>query len=178
MNITLNEFQHGVRIIAYFAIFEILLCIYIGIREKIWKHKILKADHYIKLADKIKGMSPRRFEYFCRDLYIALGHKAYATAASADGGKDVVVDEKIYVECKHYLGNTKVSYPTVLKLNGICALRKKKGVIFTTGRLTINAKEFCMEAGIEIIDMDRIMDMCRQIGNERVLRIAGMKYED
>lgn len=57
------------------------------------------------IKERIKLMSPRDFEAFCACLYRMLGYRAILTEATADGGKDVILEkngEFTFIECKHW----------------------------------------------------------------------------
>lgn len=50
----------------------------------------------------LTAFTPRQFEEICYELFQALGDDAYLMEDGPDGGKDVILDNKIYVECKRY----------------------------------------------------------------------------
>ncbi|WP_160360589.1 restriction endonuclease [Clostridium chromiireducens] len=105
----------------------------------------------------LKSLSPRQFEYFCAELFRELGHKVYLMPDGPDGGKDVILDDKIYVECKRY--NTDIiGRPICQKLLGaVEADDMKKGIIFTNGKLTDTALEmFAKTKRLELWNIDTI----------------------
>lgn len=77
-------------------------------------------------------MTPRDFEIFCAELFEKHGYKAFVTPATADGGKEIILRNKL---CKHYKGS--VGRPIAQKLVGAMSVDKvQNGIIITTGSFT------------------------------------------
>ncbi|MVX64823.1 hypothetical protein GKZ28_14080 [Clostridium chromiireducens] len=106
----------------------------------------------------LKLLSPRQFEYFCAELFKALGHKVYLMPDGPDGGKDVIVDDEIYVECKRYNGSFMIGREICQKLLGaVEADNMKKGIVFTNGKIHNNGAEmFAKTRRLELWNIDTI----------------------
>lgn len=90
----------------------------------------------------LAGFTPRQFEIFCYELFKALGYRAYLTPPGPDGGKDVIVNNNTYVECKRY-NSSIIGREICQKLLGaLIADKMKEGIIFTNGKINQNAIEF------------------------------------
>lgn len=105
----------------------------------------------------LSGLTPRQFEIFCYELFMALGYDAYLLPDGPDGGKDVILNKKIYVECKRYNKAT-VGREICQKLLGaITGDKMESGIIFTIGKINSNAKEFLRKIdNIQIWDFEKI----------------------
>lgn len=120
-------------------------------------------NYKILIKNAIKTFDGRDFEYFVANMFKFLGHKAYVTAATRDGGIDIVVDSIIGVECKCYRENNKVSSPIVLKLIGALSTKGlESGIIVTSSTFSNDAYSICPN-DIELWDMDDIMNKCVKI---------------
>lgn len=120
----------------------------------------------LQLISILKSLSPRQFEVFCAKLFEALGNKAILTSATNDGGKDVIVNNRIYVECKRY--NIDVVGREICQklLGAVEADGMEKGIVFTNGRVHQNAIEIVKKTKrLEIWDMDRIYNEFNAIEN-------------
>lgn len=118
---------------------------------------------HLQIQKLIKRMSPRQFEIFCCELFKANGHKARLTPPSNDYGRDIIIDKKIFVECKHYSEYNFIGREILQKLVGSMeAFNINHGMVITTGKIHSNAIEYAKRVSktklIELIDMNDIMD--------------------
>lgn len=129
----------------------------------------------------LKQLSPRQFEYFCSEFFRELGHEVYLMPDGPDGGKDVIVDDKIYVECKRY-NTTTVGREICQKLLGaVEADGMNKGIIFTNGRVHDNALEmFAKTKRLELWNTDTIYLKLNSLENHKSSLILdkSLKYSD
>jgi restriction system protein len=133
---------------------EALLSSYEQIRESV------EAD----LLDRVRSVSPERFEKLVLDLLLKLGYggafgSGIHLGRSGDGGIDGVIQQDklgldlIYVQAKRWQGN--VGPSTVREFAGaLSAHRADKGVIITTSSFTAEAKKDAerMAGRIALID--------------------------
>lgn len=112
----------------------------------------------------LTAFTPRQFEEFCYELFQALGYNAYLMEDGPDGGKDVILDNKIYVECKRYNSDT-VGREICQKLLGaVTADKKEAGIIFTNGKIAPTATEFVDRVeNLSIWDFDKIYEAANSL---------------
>ena len=104
---------------------------------------------YIGLPDStgdrlevLRGISPREFEQLVEHLYAEKGYQTELTRATADGGRDIIAtlsgpgrQEKILVECKHYISTVGVAFARQL-LGVVSDERVNKGALVTTANFS------------------------------------------
>jgi HJR/Mrr/RecB family endonuclease len=117
--------------------------------------------NYEVVRRNLRYMSPREFEEFTAKLFNQLGYSSKITQATRDGGKDVILNNNIYIECKHYQGS--VGREIANKLYGVmCADGVKGGIIITTGHFTTDCINFCKRVGILLYDMNDILKLYKK----------------
>jgi predicted helicase len=145
----------------------------------LWKDLML-----IKM--RLQLMNSREFEVFCGELLMLLGYNVIITKTTRDEGKDIVIyntdKSETFVECKLYDEelNSIISRPIAQKLVG--AMRheevmkniKVNGTIITTSRFTDEAKEYCDDMGIIMINTNKILDIVQILNMNDVLCAAGL----
>lgn len=107
----------------------------------------------------LQGFTPRQFEIFAHELFKALGYDSYLMPEGPDGGKDIIVNNKYYVECKRY-NSAFIGREICQKLLGaVVADNMEEGVIFTNGNLHENAIEFLKKTDkIDVWDFYKIYE--------------------
>lgn len=141
-------------------ILSAILILYI-IHKKV--KKPLTHKDVILLKRKINNMSPDKFEYFCAYMFVLLGYNAHVTSSTRDGGKDVIVNNSMYIECKHW--KAKVGRPVAMKLYGaMSADGIKKGYIMTSSSFTKDCLIFCKRTNIICYDLNDILNICKKVG--------------
>ncbi len=115
-----------------------------------------------------QALSPESFERFCADLLKHLGlERVRVTGVTGDKGIDgegylplgPIVTAKIAFQCKRYSGP--VSSREVQSFQGAVG-DAEKGIFFTTGYFTDNARDAARRPGckpIELIDGDRLIEL-------------------
>jgi restriction system protein len=140
---------------------EALVSSYEQIRESV------EAD----LLDRVRSVSPDRFEKLVLDLLLKLGYggafgSGIHLGRSGDGGIDGVIQQDklgldlIYVQAKRWQGN--VGPATVREFAGaLSAHRANKGVIITTSSFTAEAKKDAerMAGRIALIDGSQLASL-------------------
>jgi restriction system protein len=123
-----------------------------------------------EIENMIRAMSPREFEIFTGNLFKALGYDVEVTQETADGGKDVILNNRIYVEAKHFAPDNFCGRVILQKLEGaIFADGMESGILVTTGRFNENAYEYARKAGnIELWDMPKILDAISKTEKRKV----------
>lgn len=126
----------------------------------------------------LSAFSPRQFEVFCYELFKALGYKAHLTPEGPDGGKDVIVNSNIYVECKRY-NSTMIGREICQKLLGaLTADKMKEGIIFTNGQIHQNAIDFMHKTDkIKLWDSKIIYEKANSLKSYKLSRLIDMVLE-
>lgn len=121
---------------------------------------------YNKMKQAIIDASPRQFEIICANLFRMNGHYVELTPEGNDYGRDVIVDDEIYVECKHYVGTEMVGREICQKLIGSCAANGiRHGIVITAGAFHENACEYADrlngngEFYLELWDIDDLLEL-------------------
>lgn len=158
----------------------LILCMSLG--YKLYK-RIDDYRHYkeigmnsIKLQQDILKMDGFQFEVFCAELYKALGHKCERTESTNDHGRDCIIDDNTFVECKHYTGtNLQVGREICQKLIGSMEyFNITRGIIFTTGKIHNNAFEYAKGLkykSLEFVNLDDIMQMLFKVDVNKIPNI-------
>ena len=97
----------------------------------------------------VGSATPREFEFLVSELWRSLGYETEVTAATRDGGKDVVARRRVggrdlvlYIECKHYSPGNKVAVRYVRELYGVKERDSADAAILvTTSDFTRNARD-------------------------------------
>ncbi len=93
----------------------------------------------------LRRLSPREFELACAELFRSLGYQVRVTPPQSDRGADMVVTRagvRGIVECKHFLGDRRVTGPTIQKLLGAKEYYgATEAYLVTSGELTAAAWE-------------------------------------
>ncbi len=180
------EFFSGTFIGLFFSvsIALVLLGVVLSIRDKIMapvraKEKLARKKRWKREADEAKKvdqdryfakvreledahrLSPTDFETLVGRLFNSLGYQVATTAATGDGGVDLILTnqgETEIVQCKRYKGNVPVQ--TVREFYGVMVSRRcSKGYIVTTGHFTTAGKAFAQGKGIQLIDGPELAEM-------------------
>lgn len=125
------------------------------------------------LLEKILALSPRDFEYFCKQLLGRMGFENLkVTQKTKDGGFDgdgffvinPLVRIEVVFECKRYQGT--VGLEKVDRLIG--ATNEKdasvKRVLITTGSFSREAEQKAKKSAVELIDGEGLVDLCKEHG--------------
>jgi hypothetical protein len=100
--------------------------------------------------EKMREMSPRKFEELVADMFRNQGYDVTLTTRSYDGGMDVIAVQRsdigtvmTIVECKRYAEDKKVGVDIVRGLYGVVEQKRAtRGIIATTSFFTRGAKTF------------------------------------
>lgn len=144
-------------------------------RKTRYYSSILSTRIDFKLED-LRTMNGREFEVACADIFKYLGYKVKITQATNDEGKDLILDNSIYVECKCWEEDN-ISRPILQKLVGaMVADNITKGVVITTSYFTDNAKEYMAKINknknvnieLKLYDLMDIRDILSNISKEEI----------
>ena len=130
------------------------------------------AEH-AKSRQYLLDLTPQAFESYSAQLFAALGYTVQLTPASRDAGVDAYLKKEGYtgiIQCKHFTkGN--VSRPDLQKFFGVLIHEKaKEGFFLTTGRFTPEALVFVKGKRINLIDIDKLIDMGKGAFSEDFIR--------
>ncbi len=112
-----------------------------------------RAEHLLEYnREKIRGMTPREFEFFVAEIFERLGFTVKITKETRDGGKDIIATKSepipftLIVECKHWGENHKVDVSVVRSVYGVqMAMQANQSVIVTSSKFTRDAREFVQQ---------------------------------
>lgn len=123
----------------------------------------------------LSAFTPRQFEVFTSELFKGLGYDTYLMPEGPDGGKDVILNGKIYVECKRY-NSEAVGREICQKLLGaVVADKMQKGIIFTNGKIHKNAAEFIKKTDlIELWDYEEIYKYATSLKHNKLGKIIDL----
>ena len=114
--------------------------------ERLSRHRLGR----LGTPEGLQKLSPRDFELACAELFRSLGYQVKVTPPQSDKGADLVVTRegvRGIVECKHYLGERKVSGPALQKLLGAKEYhRATEAFLVTSGELTEAAWDVARKA--------------------------------
>lgn len=154
-------------------------------RKTRYYNSILSARIDFKLED-LRTMNGREFEFACADIFKYLGYKVEITQATNDEGKDLILDNSIYVECKCWEEDN-ISRPILQKLVGaMVADNINKGIVITTSYFTDNAKEYMNKINknknvnieLKLYDLMDIRDILNEISKEEIKEEIDKKIID
>lgn len=174
-------------------IIKALLCIplylvFYKFGEKLKEKRRLKElpikEYEKKIIDSINRFDGRDFELFMGFIFEQLGYKSTVSQATRDGGKDIILKDgkgAIYVECKRYASQNKISRPLIQKLVGASVCDGIDRCYFvTTSDFTDEALEYannCMNVEISLLNLDGILDLCKKCDYNTVARWLGYDIE-
>lgn len=98
-------------------------------------------------------LKPRQFEELVAELFSGFGFDVELTAATRDGGRDIVAVKKCgvaalkyLIECKRYAQSKKIGVAFVRALHGVTAKEgANKGILATTGEFSRPAQTYLTE---------------------------------
>ncbi|MGQ3481758.1 restriction endonuclease [Paenibacillus sp. TY11] len=117
-------------------------------------------------------ISPREFEEVVAELFRSKGYEALLTPATRDGGRDIIVKHFVmgkpfimYVECKKYGVENKVSVEVIRGLYGVqTSDRVNAGLIVTTSAFTEDAIDFAKKQGalVSLADINELIQWIKE----------------
>lgn len=149
-----------------------LICMYFGyksaLKYELGKSNIIVPDDAFErmVIGRIRCMDGREFEEFCQYIFMKNGFRSELTPSSHDFGKDIVLNNKIYVECKCYNQNNSISSPMINKLLGSCVSDGITEAIFiTTSYYTSDCYKILEKTkkgivNIKLWDMNDLIILC------------------
>lgn len=171
------------------VIYEISKTIYISIIS-IFKATV-EISHYVRrmvinffalkkigynlneLLDEIYKMTPIQFEIFIAELFKQNGHEVKITPTLNNEKLDIVLDGHIFVECRYYSKNTKISLSMVQELlNSNIMYKGDKCIMVTTGDYTMDSLKYGNQIdNLELMDIVDIEQMLLDLKPEQIGRI-------
>jgi restriction system protein len=135
--------------------------------------ELIQSDVKAGLIERLVALEPAFFEQAVVRLLVAMGYggtggQAAATRLVNDGGIDGVIDQdvlglsKVYVQAKRYARENSVGRPEVQAFVGALSGKAEQGVLITTGRFSLGAREYAeRDARVRIILIDgiRLVDL-------------------
>ena len=122
-----------------------------------------------------------QFEEIVAKIFEMNGYNVQLTSKTGDGGKDIILNHDIYVECKKYKNNA-ITNSIVLKLIGACSVDNiKKAIIITTATYTKSAIEVIENSSnikIERWYTNDLLEMCKEINMLELLEWIGYDPEE
>lgn len=119
----------------------------------------------------LMSMAPRHFEEFVAQLLSDAGYAVQLAPITHDGGYDIIASreagfpglkpEKMLVQCKRW--KNPVGATHVRELAGIRMIaRTSRAALVTTSRFTRDAKTAAEHSGIDLVDVDDLLDWVRK----------------
>jgi restriction system protein len=124
-----------------------------------------------RTLDELQALKPSQFEEFIGDLFRRRGYGIEVVGKSHDGGIDVIVKKdgyKHYIQCKKFITQT-VRVGDVRDFYGaiVDRLAGGKGYFITTNHFTQEAKDFCKNKPIELIDGHQLVKIVMAVNKEK-----------
>lgn len=149
-----------------------------------WGYRSLNNKDLDVIRDNIMMYNGREFEVFIAELYGLLGHKVELTPQSNDGGKDLIIDKEIYIECKAWHNDSQPGREHMQKLMGSCAADGiKKAWFISLNGFNDNAFKYAKQINkrgdfvLSLYDIDYIMNMVKKVNTSELLRRMGYGFE-
>lgn len=129
----------------------------------------------IRTSQDLERLSPREFENLVAKLFERTGYQVRVTAASRDGGVDILAkrsgaltSESIIVQCKHYPRRT-VPVSEVRALYGILRRRDDvhRAILVTSGEFSQDCYDFARGQPIDLIDGQGLLALLQKYPIDR-----------
>ncbi len=126
-----------------------------------------------ELLDEIYKMTPRQFEIFVAELFKQNGYKINLIPTLNNEKLDIILDNHVFVECKHYSRNTKISLSTIQELLDSNIMYKgDKCIVATTGDYTMEALKYVSQIdNLELMSIVNIEQMLFDLNPEQISRV-------
>ena len=160
----------------------IYLCYRYALKLQLEDKGVVVADETFEkmVIGRIRLMSGDDFEEFCTFMFRIAGYNAFKSPASHDMGKDIILNNgQVYVECKCYKKDNKITSPTINKLLGACASDGvKKAIFITTSSYTADCYKILdkTKSGnieLELWNIYDLLSLCGDFDRESVLKWLG-----
>lgn len=140
----------------------------------IWNFRELYNTDINLILNSIKNMDGRDFELFIGYLFELKGCKVEVTQATNDHGVDILVDDNVYIECKHWDKKNLINREIVSKLVGsayaLSGGKDFKTLVITTGRYNRTAIDYAKLTDTKLWDTDDILKMIKELNTTKILR--------
>lgn len=117
----------------------------------------------IRLPEYLREMHPETFERLVCDLFRKMGYEVKHTPYSGDSGVDGYLKKDgdlSILQCKRVKGS--VGEPILRDLFGTMhATGAKEGVVVTTGKVSIQARNWSRNKPIKILELDELVNLIR-----------------
>lgn len=121
----------------------------------------------LQKKDYIRSLSPQQFENVVADIFSKLGYIVKQTPYSNDGGRDAILtkDGKTYLlECKLYSPDNTIGRRDLqIFFAAMQGDKAGKGFYVNTGRFASTAKEYAKANNIELIGIDKLVEMMGEV---------------
>ncbi|MBS4893837.1 MAG: restriction endonuclease [Veillonella parvula] len=156
-----------------YGIWWIFKGIYLAITYKERKLRREYNEYLLETVD-INALDDRDFEIFCAEVFKKQGFEVELTKATGDYGRDIILNNSIYVECKRFNKKGSVGRPILQKLLGSMDMFGiNKGIIITTGKYSNTAIEAARISGKLILwdsyDLFRFLKADKEKAQKMVL---------
>lgn len=117
-------------------------------------------------SSSIQDFDWRAFESLVQEIFRRQGFIAVETPSGPDGGFDIALrknGKRYLVQCKHWKSR-QVGVAPVRELWGVIAASNAAGGFFvTSGRFTVEAKDFASQVKLKLIDGPNLKKLARQV---------------
>ena len=122
----------------------------------------------IRLPEYLRKMHPEKFEHLVCDLFRRMGYEVKNTPFSGDGGVDGYLKKDGHLsilQCKRVKGS--VGEPILRDLFGTMhAAGAKDGFVVTTGKVSVQARDWAEHKPIKILELDELVNLVRAYYSE------------
>lgn len=146
-------------------------------KNPVWNFRKLYNQDINLILQRIDAMDGNEFEDFIAYLFKLDGYEVYQTPKTGDKGTDIILNNSIYVECKHYNMQSSIGREFINKLvgsaYGLSGGKDFKTLFITTSNYNKNAIEFAKLTKTKLWTMNDILKMIRKLNSSKILRYLG-----
>lgn len=149
-----------------------------------FQYRTLMDKDLMMIEQKISTLEGRDFELLCGFIFEKFGYKTEVTPPTNDEGRDIVLNNEIFVECKRWSLEYQVGREVLQKLLGSCAGEgKHKAICIAWNGYNENGYVYAKkinelkEFSLELYTRADIMDMIKKIDTTEVMKHLGFGYK-
>lgn len=150
------------------------LCSLKGFKNPVWNFRKLYNQDINLILSRIKFMDGSEFEDFIAYLFKLDGYEVQQTPKTNDKGTDIILNNSIYIECKHWDKKSLIGRELINKLvgsaYGLSGGNNFKTLFITTSSYNKNAIEFAKLTKTKLWDMNDVIRLIKHLNSTKILR--------